>query len=98
MKRVALYIRVSTSKQDTENQRRDPVADRFSELVGVPRRLRCFSVVFSVRCGKNDPDEERGAHGEDNVPRCLYEPKLPVSRHPVNMRRWQSTYQPGTLP
>jgi DNA invertase Pin-like site-specific DNA recombinase len=30
MKRVALYIRVSTSKQDTENQRRDleAVADR----------------------------------------------------------------------
>src|SRR3982074_3488905 len=30
MKRVALYIRVSTSKQDTENQRRElePVADR----------------------------------------------------------------------
>jgi len=30
MKRVALYIRVSTSKQDTENQRREleAVADR----------------------------------------------------------------------
>jgi hypothetical protein len=50
-------------------------------------RLGCFSVIFSVHCGKNDPDEERGAHGEDNIPRCLYEPKLPVSRHPVNVRR-----------
>jgi hypothetical protein len=44
-------------------------------------------VIFSVHCAKNDPDDERRAHGEDGVPRHFYEPKLPVSPHPVNMRR-----------
>jgi hypothetical protein len=60
---------------------------RLGELVGVPRTFGVLlGHLLSPLRGKDDPDDDRGAHGEDSVPRCLYEPKLPVSRHPVNMR------------
>ena len=41
MKRVAIYLRVSTSKQDTDNQRREleAVAERSNRVVLTVRRL-----------------------------------------------------------
>jgi hypothetical protein len=56
------------------------------------------SSSFSVRYGKNDPDDDRGAHGDHGVSRYLNQLELVVCRHSPNMRPESALFQPGTLP